>query len=182
MLRSFGLLLLVFLSCLTACKEDDPISRRHPCRFYFYYQPHPTSLIFSAYKSAGMYVYVYTKTESNGMRHVLVQSNDSRSTLEDNLITTDLEKMAPYSLGASNSVGLIIGCTNFSGPTAFDRTCPNCYGSQPLEWSTNRQQVTCSHCHRIYDLETSSIVEGAEGEALMRYIINFDGNRLSVTN
>lgn len=174
---------LILLLTMLACSEDDPISRRHPCRFFFYYEPHPTSLIFSAYRSAGMYVYVYTKTESNGRRHVYVQSNDGKTPLEDNIIATDIELQAPYMLGANNEIGLILGCTNFNGPRAYDRICPNCETTQSLHWKeSNRQQVECPKCKRVYELETSNIVSGADGEPLMRYNINFDGNRLTVGN
>ena len=165
-----------------ACAEDDPISHRYPCRFFFYFEPHPTSLIFAAYRSAGMYVSVRTAVENNGKRHVYVQSNDGR-TEEDNLITTDIEMQAPYMLGASNTVGLIVGSTNFSGPVAYDRTCPNCATHQPLYWNeANRQQVECTKCKRTYELETGGIVGGSHGDVLLRYNISFDGNRLAVGN
>jgi hypothetical protein len=176
------LLLLALCLLLLACKEDDPISRRYPCRFFFYHEPHSTSLIFSAYNAPGMYVYVYTTVETNGRRHVWAQSNDGKMPTEDNVISTDIELRAPYMLGARNDLGLILGRTNFSGPTAYDRVCPNCEGLTPLHWTGNRQQVECPRCKRTYDLETGVILSGDRGDALLRYGINFDGNRLSVGN
>ena len=165
-----------------ACTEEDLISRRYPCRFYFYQEPHPTSLIFAAYRSPGAYVYVYSQIDNTGRRHVYVQSNDGKTPLEDNVISTDLELKAPYVLGANNEMGLIVGCTNFNGPAAYDRTCPNCATRQPLSWATNRQQVRCNKCLRTYSLDTGGIVEGDDGDALMRYNISFDGSRLYVGN
>lgn len=130
-----------------------------------------------------MYVYVYTKTDSNGRRHVYAQSNDGKTPLEDNIIATDIELQAPYMLGANNEIGLILGCTNFNGARAYDRICPNCEMTQSLHWKeSNRQQVECPKCNRVYELETSNIVSGADGEPLMRYNINFDGNRMTVGN
>ncbi len=175
-------LLLVMLMGATSCTEDSSISRRYPCRFYFYHDPHPTSLVFSAYKAVGMYVYVYTKVENGGRRHVYVQSNDSKTPLEDNVIATDVELQAPYMLGANSQIGLILGCTNFSGPCAYDRICPNCPMLQAMGWAANRQHVQCPKCSRVYDLESGSIVSGGEGEPLLRYNINFDGIRLQVWN
>jgi nitrite reductase/ring-hydroxylating ferredoxin subunit len=168
---------------LSACKGDDPISRTNPCAFYFYYEPHPTSLIFSAYRSPGMFVYVWSEVETNGRRHIYVESNDGKSEIEDNIVTTAIEQQSPCIMGVSNQIGLIVGCTNFNGPTAFDRSCPNCLTHVPLTWyESNRQHVVCEKCKRRYDLNTGTLVSGAAGEALMRYIIQFDGRRLHVGN
>ena len=168
---------------LTACKGEDPISRTYRCAFYFYYEPHPTSLLFSAYRSPGMFVYVYSSVESGGLRHIYVESNDGKTPVEDNLVNTAIEQQSPCILGASNQIGLIVGCTNFNGPTAFDRSYPNCLMHQALNWyEANRQQVVCEKCLRRYDLNTGAIVAGVQGEALMRYIITFDGRRMHVGN
>ena len=178
------LLFILALSALIGCsKEDDPISRRYPCRFYFYHELHPTSVIMSAYHSAGMYVYVYTQVDQTGVRYVYAKSNRKDDTVESNAITTAIEKGVPYTLGANNKIGLIIGRTNFNGPTAFDRTCPNCTTNQELTWNeNNRQQVECKNCGRIYDLETGSITSGADGSTLLRYAVTIDDRRLIVGN
>ena len=98
------------------------------------------------------------------------------------LIGTDKENYTTYQLGASNSIGLFIGLTNFNGLWAYDRLCPNCGGSQALDFTGNRQQVGCGKCKRTYDLETGSIVSGTSGEALMRYFCAFDGSLLRAWN
>ena len=170
---------------LTSCEKDNDISRKYPCRFHFYREMHPTSLIFSSYQSPGAYVYVYTKIvrEATGsVRYVYAQSNDGKTPLEYNRIATQVEANVPYLLGANNDIGLIIGCTNFSGPVAYDRICPNCTGYMPLIWAANPQQVTCNNCKRVYDLETRAIVSGAGGSPLMRYLTSLDDKRLNVTN
>ena len=180
--------LLLFLSIflLNACsKDDDPISRRYPCRFFFYVQQHPNSIIFSAYRSSGMFVYVYSKVEMEkgiSYRYVYAQSNGANSEIERNRIETQIESNVPYMLGANNEIGLIIGCTNFNGPVAYDRICPNCSMLQPLRWHANRQQVQCPVCQRVYELETGAISSGSDGDALLRYNISLDGTRLSVGN
>jgi len=63
MLKRLFLIAMVVLTALTACKENETISRRYPCRFHFYREMHPTSLMFSAYSSPGTYVFVWTKIE-----------------------------------------------------------------------------------------------------------------------
>ncbi len=172
--------LLVVVSCE---QENDLISRRYPCRFQFDGELHPTSIILSACKSPGSYVFVTTKVVNN-VRHVYAQSNDNKTPTEDNAITTAKEaNYSGYLLGANNEIGLIIGMTNFNGVTAYDRVCPNCAGLMPLTWlSSNRQRVVCNSCKRSYELETGAIVEGAEGDGLLRYGCNFNGTFLSVGN
>ena len=177
------LLALCLLTILMACDADDIVSRRYACRFVFSYEHHSTSLLFAAAKSAGTYVYVTTTGDGKtAVRHVYVTSNDSKTPREDNIISTDKENYASYQLGASNSVGLIIGLTNFNGLWAYDRCCPNCSNLQPLDFTGNRQQVGCQKCGRTYELETGNIISGNDGEALMRYYCSFDGSLLRAWN
>ncbi len=186
MLKHALLIIVAAMALLSSCsKENDFISRRYPCRFHFYQQMHPTSLLFAAYRSPGTYVFVYTKMEvikGISYRYVYVQSSSSSTPVERNRIETQVESNVPYLLGASNDVGLIIGCTNFNGPVAYDRTCPNCTGTYPLIWAESKTQVTCASCHRNYDLETGAISAGADGDPLMRYIVSLDNVRLNVSN
>lgn len=166
-----------------SCKDDETISRRYPCRFQFYVEQHATSIVFSACKSPGSYVFISTKIDEKGIRHVYAQSNNAKMPVEDNIISTDKEaNYTAYLLGANNEIGLIVGCTNFSGLAAYDRICPNCPDLRPLVWSANGQKVQCNRCQRTYDLETGTLVNGAAGDALLRYGCNFDGTRLSVGN
>ena len=172
-----------FSILFTSCEDaTDYISHRYPCRFIFDETQHPTSLLFAAVKSPGTYVYVTTTGDGRTtLRHVYVTLNDGRTPTEDNVIRTDRENYSAYQLGASNDIGLFIGCTNFNGPTAYDRACPNCAALQPLNFSGNRQQVTCAKCQRSYDLETGAST--TDGEALMRYAINYyNGQRVTVSN
>ena len=173
----------IVLVGLASCSEDDPISRRYPCRFVFVKEQHPTSIIFSACQSPGSYVFVTTKVDAKKVRHVYAQSNDGKTPTEDNLIATDREaNYTGYLLGASNDIGLIMGLTNFNGLAAFDRICPNCATLHALDWAGNRQKVACKKCQRTYDLETGAIVAGGSGDALLRYVCNYNGLQLSVGN
>ena len=179
------LLLSLFALLLASCeKADDWISRRYPGRrFFFFHQEHPTSLLFAAYQNPGMWVYVYCRGDGvKDYRHVYVQSNDEQMGVEDNVVSTERERRAAYILGASNEIGLIVGCTFFNGPKAYDRICPNCTTLQALRWTQHTQHVACQKCKREYDLETGAIVAGDGGEALLRYGCSYDGNCLYVGN
>ena len=73
--------------------------------------------------------------------------NDGKNQTETIILSTAKENYANYTyLGAGNDPkdarknGFIMGLTNFSGPVAWDRQCPNCleqYGgtNYPLEWT-----------------------------------------------
>jgi nitrite reductase/ring-hydroxylating ferredoxin subunit len=175
-----ALLALLLFSCGPA---DDWISRRYPNRrFFFFQQEHPTSQLFSIFTASNYsYYYVYSATVG-GVRHIYVQSSNSAAPPEDHPITTDRERNAPFLMGATNETGLIIGLSNFNGPLAYDRICPNCSGYQPLRWASVATHVTCSKCQREYDLETGAVIAGEGGEHLMRYGISYDGTKIYVGN
>lgn len=169
--------------CMVACGANDSISRDHRCWFVFSYTDHPTSLLFTAVQNPGSYAFVTTSGDGKKTaRHVYVQINEEQSVREDNVIRTDLENGASYSLGVNNDIGLIIGCTNFNGSCAYDRSCPNCSIPRALNWTGNRQHVACSKCSRTYALETGAITDGDEGSPLMRYYCSFDGSLLRAWN
>ena len=147
------------------------------------YDTHSTCLAFAAVQSPGMYVSITTKGDGRTtVRHVYVTSNEKGAKTEDVIIRNDDENYRTFALGRSNDVGLIVGCTNFSGPTAYDRSCPNCETLETLDFTGNRQHVGCDKCGRTYMLETGAIVTGTKGDPLLRYGVVFDGNRLSVGN
>jgi nitrite reductase/ring-hydroxylating ferredoxin subunit len=176
-------LFILHSSLLTSCQADGIVSRRYGCHFVFSYEQHSTSLLFAAARSAGTYVYVTMAGDGKTTaRHVYVTSNDGKTPREDNIIATDKENYTTFQLGASNSIGIFIGLTNFNGLWAYDRQCPNCGGSQALNFTGNRQQVGCGKCQRIYDLETGGIVSGEQGDPLMRYFCSFDGTLLRAWN
>lgn len=106
------------------------------------------------------------------------------------ILSTAKENYANYTyLGAGNDPkdakknGFIMGLSNFSGPVAWDRQCPNCleqYGgtNYPLEWTGNRQSVICDKCKRIYSLENGTITSGGKSKSdkpLMKYVVDYHG-------
>ena len=166
-----------------ACDAQDPISREYRCWFLFSATDHPTSILIAAVQNPGSYARVTTHGDGkNTPRHVLVRSNDPSVAEEDNIIRSAIENELRYELGASNDIGLIIGCTNFDGPRAYDAACPNCSVLKALNWTGNRQQVICSKCNRTYLLDTGNIISGEEGESLRRYNCTFDGTTIRAWN
>lgn len=166
-----------------ACEGDYPYSRRYPCQLMLKYETHMTCMVFAAIKSPGMYVSITTKGDGRtAVRHVYVTSNEKGATTEDVIIRNDDENYRTFQLGRSNDVGLIVGCTNFNGPVAYDRSCPNCESLEALNFDGNRQQVSCKGCKRLYMLDTGGIISGESGDALLPYSCQFNGAWLVVTN
>ena len=173
------MLFVVFI--LAACEAENRISTRFPCNFYFNPKLHPGTSIETALNNLGNYTFISVK--NNGIWHIYSTLNDGRNITEDIKITTDRtegwdNRIKTHALGANN--GIIIGRSNFQGLVAWDRQCPNCitqYGgvNYPLELNGIRQSVMCKKCKRTYSLETGTITEGAKGDPLMGYGIDYNG-------
>ena len=174
--------------CLTlvtvmGCEADSFINRDSTVYFAFSYSDYPTSQLFVAAQNPGSYAFVWTRGDGKSTpRHVYVQINDGKTPLEDNIITNAILNNLRYLLGSYNEIGLIVGCTNHNGRWAYDRCCPNCTVYRALQWTGNRQKVVCNECHRVYDLETSDIIEGDQGASLRRYYCTYNGVLLEVKN
>lgn len=126
----------------------------------------------------------------NGAWNIYSTLNDGKNQTETIILSTAKENYANYTyLGAGNDPkdakknGFIMGLSNFSGPVAWDRQCPNCleqYGgtNYPLEWTGNRQSVICDKCKRIYSLENGTITSGGKSKSdkpLMQYRVTYGG-------
>lgn len=153
---------------LTSCGGEEQISRDYLCRFSFNADMHPTSKIITAVKSQGYFVWV-EMSRVGAVQHVLVHPAD-QSGDEDVVLTIAEENYISYELGAYN--GIFVGCTNFNGPVAYDRQCPNCLrdfvtGNFPLVWTEQPMIVRCDKCQRTYSLETGACLQ--EGRRLMQY-------------
>lgn len=178
---AWSMALLFCLTVLAGCDAEDLISTRFPCSFYFNPTLHKGSSIETALLNPGCYTFISVK--NLGVWHIYSTLNDGRNITEDIKITTDRiegwdNHIKTRPLGANN--GIIIGLSNFQGKVAWDRQCPNCitqYGgtNYPLELNGIRQSVMCKKCKRTYSLETGAITEGAKGEALMGYGIDYKG-------
>lgn len=174
------LIFLVLPVVLLAGCASDPISRKYPCRFMFYTQWHPTSMVVRALSGYNDFVRVSVGLQGGGGAYV-VNVSDRQGHTESNRLTNDMEnypfKSGIY-MGAGGSMGaVLLGRTNFNGRVAWDVMCPNCtvsYSTQyQLRWTDNATQVKCPSCQRIYSLETGNILNGAEGHSLLRYIVTY---------
>lgn len=183
------LFIILAVIMLAGC-GDDPISRRYPCRFLFYTQWHPTSMIVSALSSYNEFVKVSIGVQAGGGAYT-VNVSDRRGNTETNRLTNELENRFYTNgiyLGAGGAQGsLILGQTNFAGYVAWDGQCPNCVRDYmavyPLQWTDNATQVRCRSCGRVYSLETGNILSGADGDALLKYNVNYvPGTSVQVGN
>ena len=177
------------VALLAGCAAD-PVSRKYPCRFMFYTQWHPTSMVVSAMSAYNDFVRISVGLQGGGGAYV-VNVADRRGNTESNRLTNDLENYVFKSgiyMGAGGSVGAVLaGRTNFNGRVAWDAMCPNCtvsYSSKyGLQWTDNATQVKCASCQRTYSLETVNILSGAEGESLMPYYLTYiEGVSLQIGN
>ena len=177
--RSFAVIVGLFVVLLAGC-ASDPISRRYPCRFKFYTQWHPTSMVVSALSGYNEFVRVSVGVQGGGGAY-LVNVVDRQGHTESNRLTNDLENYAFASgiyMGAGGSMGaVLLGRTNFNGYVSWDAMCPNCTVSSSskylLRWTDNNTQVKCALCQRTYSLETGNILNGAEGHSLLRYNVTY---------
>ena len=165
-----SLLFTIHCSLFTSCEAEAPVSRKYVCRFVFSYRDHSTSLLFAAAQNPGTYVYVTTKGDGKtSVRHVYVNSNDSKTPQEDNVISTDIENYSSYVLGASNSIGLFIGTTNFNGLWAYDRACPNCSSLQAMNWKRAPSSVVMRAHHSCAIIVLSTVPSFAPGTKSISY-------------
>ena len=178
---AWSTVMLIVAILFAACDAESRISTRFPCNFYFNPKLHPGTSIETALNNLGNYTFISVK--NNGIWHIYSTLNDGRNITEDIRISTDQTEgwdnhIKTRALGANN--GIIIGRSNFQGFVAWDRQCPNCitqYGgvNYPLELNGIRQSVMCKKCKRTYSLETGAITEGAKGDPLMGYGIDYNG-------
>ncbi len=174
---------------LCSCDAENSISTKYPCQFYFKSQYHPGTSLETALNGTGVYTMVSAK-KVNGAWNIYSTLNDGKNKTETIILSTQKENYANYTyLGAGNDPkdakknGFIMGLSNFSGPVAWDRQCPNCleqYGgtNYPLEWTGNRQSVICDKCKRIYSLEYGTISSGGKSKSdkpLMQYRVTYGG-------
>lgn len=179
--KLYSFCLFATLMLLASCGGEEQISHDYLCRFTFNKQYDPTSKIITAVNSPGYFVWI-EMSRQNGIWHIKVHPAD-KSGDEDIVLTTVEENYVSYELGAYN--GIILGCTNFSGPVAYDRQCPNCIQNTglfnaPLSWSDKYMEVKCNRCGRTYSLETGACPQGSP--RLMQYVVKNDINRVTVMN
>ena len=176
-----GLGVVMVLVLLSSCGQD-PISRYYPTRLYVALSTHIGTLLETAVSSPGTVVKVSLKSY-NGAVQVVTTSSTGKS---EPITLSDLEKR--YTVGSSNifylgaNNGLFLCYSSWSQqPMAWDAQCPNCVNTNinsPLVWSTSSSnEVVCPKCHRTYNLWTGAITSGADGEALMRYIVSYAAGR-----
>jgi hypothetical protein len=181
--------LIFFISpLLLSCEGENQYNTQYPCSFVFHAQYHITSRLTLCLNNPGEFVIVSTQLRK-GVTHLIVSPNNGQED-EDIPLTTAIENERTnyQNMGAGGS--LIIGFATVGELRAYDRQCPNClqeFGGHnyPLTWADRGLHVSCSRCHRIYDLNGFIPVctNGQEGDRpLLQYKPSYDGQRLYVHN
>lgn len=71
-------------------------------------------------------------------------------------------------------------------PIAYDLVCPNCYEQHMLQIAitfSGLEEVSCTRCHRRYDLRNGGLVASTEGgKRLYRYQLSYQNDLLVVMN
>ena len=162
-------------------------SRDYPVAFRFYASYHPTSVLARTTGNPGMFCIVTSKLRQ-GVRQLDVTCNDMQTT-ESITITSEIETrlLANQYMGAHNA--LIIGCSLFDGPKAYDAQCPVCLRDKggvnyPLTFIGDGQSVRCTKCLREYSLRAEgSPTDGqADGKPLLQYPIRVYDPYIEVKN
>jgi len=177
---------------LWGCNAEEMISHVYRCYFYFNTNLHLNSKLWTAINNGDYFVWVehFAQTESN-YPYIIVHPADNSGD-EKITLTTDVENLRTYELGAYN--GIFIGRSNFGGhgrgmnhyEVAYDRQCPNCIATDglpkyPLRWvEKSPMKVTCASCKRVYSLETGASETG--GKPLMEYNVDYNGGIIVVNN
>ena len=175
-LGRMALLPLLLLSCTA---DDSRYTTDYTCAFAFDTKLHVTSMLTRALDNPGMFVAVDVAKERGVFKLSMEQNNGTdRETV---YLTTEEENRRIGNVGANS--GLIVGCTSFNGPAAFDRQCPECLASHttrsfPLAWADNGRAVTCATCKRVYQLNYNG--SAGDGKRLIEYRVRYDDTLLVV--
>lgn len=180
--------LYLFLLCLllvVSCDEEDSIYRGHRCYFIFDTTLHPAPCHLTGALGNPGHFLIVTSTMSEGIRHIKTTRNYDKAE-EDVALRTVRELQTSCLLGANNAI--IVGHSSYTGLLmAYEGQCSNCmisYGgtSYPLTWTANGQQLTCSRCHRCYDVNNGVVASGEAGRDLYVYNAAYDGMVLRAWN
>ncbi len=159
---------------LISCEAESYISRKYACSFRLYTEYHTTCMLVESLDQPQTFVKVSLSSLNGGYRmNATNQQNKSETIILSNEIEKQYYSNMGINLGAKNLI--IIGQTTFYGIQAFDGTCPNCSNTPELSWVEKSAKVKCNQCQRVYDLNTSAILEGENGDALMRYYVGYQG-------
>lgn len=185
-MKSFKSLLLMLCVVLCGCDAEQQFGSPYACNFIYYTSYHTASSLTLAMGNPGQFVIVEQQTVNGGVH--LLFTNQSGTT-EDLLLATEKEKRLSYgSMGANRR--LIIGCSNFNGPKAYDGHCSNCLRNlgginYPLTWADNGRKLECKKCGRLYDPNTEGqpVDNAQKGDRnLYQYAIILNNELLHVFN
>ena len=173
--------ILSMIALLGCSSSEERYSSNYVCAFSFNTALHATSELTRTLTNPGMFVIVDVKREK-GIHRLSIRPNNTNP-VETTYLTTEEENRAIGNVGADGL--LIIGCTTFNGLAAYDGQCPYCLANStsrqfPLSFEAHGQAVSCSTCHRRYELNYSGT--SSDGTRLIEYRVWIEGAFLRVTN
>lgn len=177
--------IIALLTLFTACGNTDYEYSGYPCYFIFNNSASQSPALASATNpnSPGIFCRV-TMPNANYFNF------NTNQGLSDKVALTALDKQRTNKLGVYNGTGIIIGYGNLNNPAilyAYDSQCPNCFKdtSMPRYQLTMKTNGTaeCGSCHRKYDMNNDGlIIDGDQGDKLIRYHASIAGGIVSVIN
>lgn len=171
-----------------ACQADNMYSTNY-CNFVFLSHLYPSSALTRAVGSGGGDFCIVKAVVERGVTHLKLTPNRGTyaATDLDLVMSTAItgERITYVAMGQKQ--GLIIGRSVFGQLKAYDLQCPNCDFNYELHWADQAQELQCSKCKRIYNIdgEYGYVKSGEKGVALAQYrtvIYNAQDGRLVVRN
>ena len=167
MKRLFPLLLITLLLTLPSCSNDVSDEYAHERAFLKFAPVTGVVPLYNAVNNTGMFCAISLGTNTFQFRG------------SDGKTATYPYSAEIKSYGQPEFVaGLVVGISslpdmNMRYPVvAYDLVCPNCYEQSLITRSLTLkgEQLTCSRCHRTYDLTNRGIIsQGEAGKSLYRY-------------
>ena len=175
---------LIALSALVSCGDTDVDGFYAAERAWLRYDRVLTAApLQSALSNPGMFCSVVV---SNGC--FVFQGSDGGTCPPDPLTELDNRVRPQYVAGFVVGIPAVPDMQTGSAPVAYDLVCPNCYADHALTRKLSFDLPTtmsCSRCHRTYDLNNGGHVSSAEGgKKMLRYHITYNAavGQVQITN
>ncbi len=171
-----------------ACQADNMYSTNY-CNFVFFANLYPSSALTRAVGSTGGDFCIVKAVVEQGVTHLKLTPNRGSyaATDLDLVMSTAIagERITYVAMGQKR--GLIIGRSVYGQLKAYDLQCPNCDFNYELHWAELAQELQCSKCKRIYNIDGDYgyVKSGEKGMALAQYrnvVYNMQDGRLVVRN
>lgn len=178
------LISLIAMWALVSCGDTDVDGFYASERAFLRYDRVFTAApLHSALSNPGMFCSIVV---SNG--YFVFEGSDGQTCPPDQFTEIDNRVRPQYVAGFVVGVPAVPDMQTGSAPVAYDLVCPNCYAdhalTRRLSFATTTT-MTCSRCHRTYDLNNGGHVSSeAGGRKMLRYHISYNAGMgvVQITN